>query len=336
MKGTLLVTLAATLVCSASAKLNVLTTTPDLASIAMEVGGNRVSVSSIIVGARDPHRIEAKPSFMSRAAGADLFIAVGLELEIAYEMPIIDGSRNGRIRPGARGHVYAAEWVKPLDVPTGTVSRAQGDIHPFGNPHIWLDPYNGRTIALRLAEKMGSLDRQNATFFAANAKDFAERLDKAMFGATLVERFGGSALWQWENAGDLESSLTAKGALSQLGGWAGKMARFRGSQIITYHRSFVYFTRRFDLKVADELEPKPGIDPAPGHIAGIIRLVQSQGIKAIVQEPFYSTRNGKFVESRTGAKLVVVPGSVGHDPAARDYISLIDTLVDRISSALGR
>lgn len=336
MRLALFASLLAGLASSAVAKLNILTTTPDLASIAMEVGGNRVSVSSIIVGARDPHRIEAKPSFMSRAAGADLFVAVGLELEIAYEMPIIDGSRNGRIRPGAPGHVYAAEWVKPLDVPSGPVSRAQGDIHPYGNPHIWLDPYNGRVIALRLADKMGSLDKSNASFYASNAKEFVERLDKAMFGAQLVDKFGGTNLWQWENAGTLTSNLAEKGSGGQLGGWAGKMARFRGISIITYHRSFVYFAKRFDLRVADELEPKPGIDPAPGHIAGIIRLVQSQGIKAIVQEPFYSTRNGKFVESRTDAKLVVVPGSVGHDPAARDYISLFDVMVDRISSALGR
>lgn len=336
MKKVLSIALAASIAAASQAKLNVLTTTPDLASIAMEVGGPRVSVSSIVVGARDPHRIEAKPSYMSRAAGADLFLAIGLELETAYELPIIEGSRNRKIRPGAPGHVYVSSWVKPLDVPTGRVSRAQGDIHPYGNPHIWLDPYNGRVIALRLAEKMGSLDRPNAAFFAANAKDFVDRLDRAMFGSALVERFGGSTLWQWENAGALASNLGEKGASAQLGGWAGKMQRFRGQSIITYHRSFVYFANRFDLRIADELEPKPGIDPSPGHIGSIVRLVQSQGIKAIVQEPFYSSKNGKFVESRTDAKLVIVPGSVGHEPQARNYIALFDTIVDRLASALGR
>lgn len=321
----------------ASAKtLNILTTLPDLASLAMEVGKDRVEVASLIVGARDPHRIEAKPSSMSRASKADLFLAVGLELELAYERPILDGSGNSKIQIGRPGHVYVGDWVSVRDVPTGAVSRAQGDIHPYGNPHVWLDPYNGRIIALKLAEKMGSLDPANAGFFKSNAQDFVHRLDVAMFGASLVGKVDGASLWQWDNENKLIPNLRDKGLEDSLGGWCAKMRPFWRQQVVTYHKSWVYFNYRFGLKVPVELEPKPGIEPTPGHVATVIRMISDNKIKVIFQEPFYSPKNGQFVAQRTGAAFVQVPGSVGQESAAKDYISMFDTIVSRLAAALSK
>jgi ABC-type Zn uptake system ZnuABC Zn-binding protein ZnuA len=335
LKKTLLA-LFGSLAAVASADLNVVTTIPDLASIVKEVGGSKVSVSSLIVGARDPHRLEAKPSFMSRASSAHLWVAVGLELEVGYEPLILEGARNPRIRVGAPGHVYVSQWSKIRDVPAGSVSRAQGDVHPYGNPHLWLDPYNGRQIALRLAEKMGSLDKANAAYYKDRAEDFVKRLDVAMFGTANVNRFGGSVLWQWDNEDKLVPNLREKGALDELGGWAAKMRPYWTSPIVTYHRSWNYFAYRFGLKVAGELEPKPGLDPTTGHIAGVIKLVKNQNVKVLLQEPFYSKRNADFVARQTGATVVVAPGSVTHEPAAKDYISLFDTIVNRVTAALGK
>ncbi|MBI5707635.1 MAG: zinc ABC transporter substrate-binding protein [Armatimonadetes bacterium] len=316
--------------------VNVLTTLPDLAALAKEVGKEKVSVSSLIVGSRDPHRLEAKPSYINKAANADLFMAVGLELEVAYEQPILDGSANSKIQPGQPGHVYVGDWVTVRDVPQGGVTRAQGDMHPYGNPHVWLDPYNGRLIAAKLAERLGTIDKANAAAYKANAEDFSHRLDVAMFGSALVGKVGGATLWQWDNENKLVPNLKEKGMLDELGGWCNKMRPFWKSQIVTYHRSWNYFNYRFGLKVAAELEPKPGLDPTPGHVAAVIRTVQEDRIKLILQEPFYSTKNGEFVKSRTGATLVVAPGSVGQDPAAKDYIGLFDTIVSRVASALGK
>lgn len=320
-------------IAQASAKgLDVVTTIPDLASIAQVVGGQHVRVSSIIVGARDPHRVEAKPSFMSRAARANLWLAVGLELEVGYEPLILEGSRNANIQVGRKGHVYVSDWVRVQGVPQGNVTRAMGDVHPFGNPHIWLDPFNMRVIADRLADKMAGLDPANARDYQANAKSFIAKLDEAMFGAAAVRAVGGESLWQWSSAGTLESNLRSRS--STLGGWAGRLAPFRGQSIVTYHKSWLYFTNRFGLKVPVELEPKPGLEPTPGHIAGVIRTIQQNGIRAIMQEPFYSTRNANFVAQRTSAKVVVVPGSVGHTPTATSVIALFDTIVDRLAVAL--
>lgn len=316
----------------ASAKtLNVMATTSDLASIVKEIGKDRVSVAAVVVGARDPHRIEAKPSYMSRAAQADMWVSIGLELELAYEQPILQGSANRKIQPGSAGYVAVGNWCPIVGKPTGNVTRAQGDLHPFGNPHVWLDPYNVRIIAQKLADKMASIDKANAKFFEANASDFVAKLDASMFGANLVSKVSPETLWKWSTDNDLESNVRAK-SLS-LGGWAAKMAPLRGVSIVTYHRSWSYFVNRFNLKVAAELEPKPGIDPTPGHIASVIRTVQSSGAKILLQEPFYSPRNANFVASRTSAKVVIAPGSVGHTSKANSIIALFDELVDQISAA---
>jgi zinc/manganese transport system substrate-binding protein len=226
--------------------------------------------------------------------------------------------------------------VKVLEKPSGAVTRAQGDMHPYGNPHVWLDPLNGRMIALHLAEKLGSLDPKNAAVYKVNADAFANRLDVAMFGSALVGKFGGPKLWEWDSEGSLLANLRKNSAEGALGGWCGKLARFAGKPIVTYHRSWVYFASRFDLKIVGELEPKPGIDPTPGHVAQMIRTVQSNGVRVILQERYYSTRNAQFVAQRTGATVVVAPGSVTHEPAAKDYISLFDTIVDRVAAALAK
>jgi len=315
------------------AKLNVVTTTPDLASIASYVGGNNVSVKSIVTGARDPHRIEAKPSYMSLISRADLFVAIGLDLEVGYERALLDGSRNSRVRIGAPGHLYAFEGAVILDRPTGTVTRAQGDLHPYGNPHIWLDPYNGRIVARKIAERMSNLDKANADEYEQRARSFIEKLDKKMFGDALVERYGGERLWQWERSGELFEQLRNAGATNLLGGWVKASQVFRGKTIITYHRSFRYFIHRFDLRSIGELEPKPGIEPTPAHLASLMKRAQEENVRVIVQEPFYSIRHANFLASRLGAKVVILPGNVGQDSSASDYFSLFDTIISRLREA---
>lgn len=314
----------------AMAKLNVVTTTQDLASIAKSVGGANVAVTALVVGARDPHRLDAKPSYMSLLAKADLYIAVGLDLEIGYEDAILKGSRNSKVQKGARGHVHAGDWAVVLDKPKGVVSRAMGDIHPYGNPHVWLDPYNGRLIAVKLGEKMAGLDPANAIAYRANARAFVAELDRRVFGAALVTAHGGDSLWTWTRNKELLATLRSKGTADSLGGWVGRMAPFVGSKVVTYHRSWTYFTERFSLFNVGELEPKPGIDPTPGHLSKIVNIVKQQDVKMILQEPFYSTRNAKFVADRTSAGVVVAPGSVGQTAAAKDYFSLFDTIVTKV------
>ena len=313
----------------APAKLNVVTTTEDLAAIAREVGGNNVTVSAIVTGVRDPHFIEAKPSFMSRMQSADLFIAVGLDLEIGYEQALIQGSRNSKITRGKPGHLYASAGIAAIDKPTGGVSRAEGDVHPNGNPHYWLDPYNARIIADTIADRMAILDAANKLDYQSRAAAFRNKIDLAMFGAPAIHTVGVEELWRRSNSGSLKG-------VANLSGWAGKLEPFRSQPIVTYHKSWNYFAKRFGFEVVGHLEPKPGIAPTPGHLSQVIQKMNSEDVRMVLQEPFYSKRSGQTVVSRTKAKLVVAPLSVGHTPKAKDYISLMNEVVELVANGMGR
>lgn len=331
-----LISIVALMAASAAsfANLKVVTTTTDLASIASLVGGKNVSVSSIITGARDAHRVEAKPSYMSRVSSADVFIAVGLDLEVGYEKPILDGSGNGKVAIGAPGHIYASQFAYVLEKPTGAVTRAQGDIHPGGNPHVMLDPWNGRLVGIGIARRFQQLDRANAASYETNLQSFLNRLDTAMFGSKLMQKYGGAKLWQWANAGGFAAKLASEGASDELGGWAATARQLSGKPILTYHRSLSYLARRFGLNVVDQLEPKPGLEPTPGHLAEVIREGKESGVKAVVLEPFFSAKSAELVANRIGAKVVVIPQSVGQVSGADDYIRLFDVIVSRVAEGV--
>ena len=280
-------------------KIQILTTTTVLKSIAEFIGGDKVKADSICKGYQDPHFVEAKPSFMLKAKKADLFIRVGLELEIGYEQLIIDGSRNPKIRIGQIGHLDASEGVYLLEVPTTTkIDRSMGDVHPMGNPHYWLDPLNAKVIASNIAERLSQLSPKDVSYFKKNLLDFNKRIDDK-----LIE-------------------------------WNRQLAPFRGRRIAIYHRSWPYFVNRFSLVISCELEPKPGIPPSPGHLKEVIDKIKQEDIKVILMEVFYDEKPARFVAKQTGAKVVMVANSVGGTKEAKDYFSLIDTIVDRLTQGL--
>jgi ABC-type Zn uptake system ZnuABC Zn-binding protein ZnuA len=315
-------------------RLAVVTTTTDLKFIAESVGGDHVRVTSIAGGAEDPHFVSAKPSFMMTAREADLWIAIGMELEIGWEGLILDGSRNPKIRKDSKGYLYASQGVLRLEVPTEKVTRTMGDVHPLGNPHYWLDPLNVRIVAKTIAGRLAELDPGHAEDFTRDLKAFQRKIDERMFGKELVVEFGGDKLWLLELKGGLQSFLNERHLAAKLGGWAGKMLPFRGEKILTYHKSWTYFVNRFGLVVADQLEPKPGIPPSPGHVLAVIEQVKSGHIRVLLMEPFYERKAPDLIAEKTGLKVVVCANSVGGDEAARDYFAMIGNVVDKLAAAL--
>lgn len=275
----------------------VVTTTTDLKSITESVGGDRAAVTSIASGYEDPHFVDAKPSYMLKARQADLFIRIGLELEKAWEGLIIEGSRNIKIRVGNRGHLDVSQGIKRLQIPTQRVDRSMGDIHPYGNSHYWLDPLNAMVIAETIAKRLTEISPENKDYFLQNASEFKRRIDEKMKG------------------------------------WKAKMSPFKGKKIITYHNSWPYFARRFNLNVVDHIEPKPGIPPSSRHLIGLIRKIKSNNIKVILMEPFYSDRAPNFIASKTGAAIVKAANSVGGMEGADDYIQLIDRIIAKLAAA---
>jgi len=319
----------------AADRLNVVTTTTDLKFIAEAVGGDHVKVTSIASGAEDPHFVSAKPSFMMIARVADLWIAIGMELEIGWEGLILEGSRNPKIRSiDSKGYLDVSQGVLRLEVPTQRVTREMGDVHPLGNPHYWLDPLNVRIMAKTIADRLAQLDPAHSEDFKGNLKAFQRTLDEHMFGKPLVEEVGGDKLWLREFKGELQGFLEEQHLTAKLGGWAAKMLPFRGEKILTYHRSWIYFTNRFGLAVADEMEPKPGIPPSPGHVLQLIEKVKADHVRVLLMEPFYERKAPGLIAEKTGLKVLVCANSVGGDEAAKDYFSMIGNVVDKLAAAL--
>lgn len=284
----------------ASAAVRVVTSLQDLASLAEAVGGKRVEAFSLAKGYQDPHFVEPKPSFVLKLSRAQLLIVAGLEMEIGYLPPLLDQSRNPKIRPGASGYLDASVGCEILERPTGIVTRAMGDVHPFGNPHFWLDPGNGRVIARAISAKLSALDPAG----------------KAEYGANLA-RF--------------ESALTAAEK-----SWDATLSPFAGTEVVTYHNSWPNFLKRFRLVAAGYIEPKPGVPPSPAHIVELVSLMKEKRVPVILMEPYFDERTPRSVASRTGATLLDFIPSVGGVPEAKDYISLFDWNVKVLSEALGK
>jgi zinc/manganese transport system substrate-binding protein len=314
--------------------LRIVATISDLGDITRAIAGDRAVVSVICEGDRDAHYLQARPSFIMLAREADLWIRNGMDLEIGWEPVILDGARNPAIRVGSPRHLDASENVLKLEVPTQRVTRALGDVHPSGNPHYLLDPLNGRIVAETIAQRLIKIDAAHAETYRTNLAAFQRALDGRMFGAELVQRFGGSALWARQLQGTLDGFLAENNAAGQLGGWTARMRPLRGRRIVTYHKNWSYFANRFGIEVAIELEPKPGIPPSPAHLSRVVELIKEQGITTILQAPIYPTRASERVAAQTGAKLLVRAHAVGGLPAAKDYLSMIDEVVTGLAETL--
>jgi zinc/manganese transport system substrate-binding protein len=272
----------------AGAALNVVASTEDVADLTRQVGGDRVKVESIARGYQDPHYVEAKPSFILKLAKADLLVVVGRELEVGWLPPLVQQSRNARIQVGADGYLDASLTARILEIPTGQITRAMGDVHPLGNPHYWLDPGNGRHAAKAIMDKLSRMAPADAAYFASRYADFDRRL--------------GAAEKRWD-------------AL---------MAPYKGLKVVTYHRSWPNFTDRFGLDVIGYVEPRPGIPPSPGHTLDLIAEMKRQSVKILIVEPYFDLKTPNSIGRETGAKVVVMPPSVGGEKDITDYITLFD------------
>ena len=280
-------------------KLNVVTSTEDLASIAREIGGDKVSVTGLAKGYQDPHFVEPKPSFILAVSRANLYIAVGRELEIGWLPPLLNSSRNAKIQPGANGYLDASANVHILEIPTGQLTRAMGDVHPLGNPHYWLEPGNGRLITQAIRNKLTELSPADKAYFAQRYDDFDKRL------AVAEKR------------------------------WDAAMAPYKGTKLVTYHRSWPNFMERFGLDVMGYVEPKPGIPPSPSHTLELIEDMKRQNVKLIVVEPYFDLKTPQAIANQIpGAQVVVLAPSVGGEKQVTDYIQLFDYDVNLLTGAL--
>jgi ABC-type Zn uptake system ZnuABC Zn-binding protein ZnuA len=282
----------------AFAQLRVVATTPDLASVAREIGGDRVNVVALAKPTEDPHYVDAKPSHIVTLSRADALIEGGAELELGWLPPLLENSRNGKISAGAPGRIVASEGIRLLEIPT-SFDRSKGDVHSLGNPHFMIDPVNVKIIARNIASHFAQIDPKNAATYNGNLGRFNTKLD-----AKFAE-------------------------------WQRTLAPYRGARIVTYHKDFVYLAQRFGLTIVDELEPKPGIAPSPAHLAQVIGKMKAANAKVILVQPFQNRKTAETVARQTGATVLDLAQQPGAARNTNTYFDLMDYMVRTLASGLG-
>lgn len=281
----------------AQSKIRVVTTLTDLKSITEIVGGDKVDVFAIATGFQNPHFVDPKPSYILKLTKADMFVTVGLDLEIGWVPPLLNSARNANILKGGPGYVDASINIPLLQVPT-SINRGEGDIHIYGNPHYWLDPANGKIIAQNIVDGLVRLDGANEAYYRENLKKFNEQIDQ------------------------------------KIKAWSVKMEPFKGTKVIAYHNEWAYFEQRFGLDIVDFLEPKPGIPPTPSQLAKVINEMKRENMKIIITSPYFTTESADLVARNVNGKVVTLATSVGADKSIKTYFDLFDYDVSKVVDAL--
>lgn len=282
----------------AEAKWIIVATTPDFGSVAKEIGGEKVDVSSLAKGVQDPHFVDAKPSFIRLLNQADIMIEGGADLEMGWLPPILESARNRKILTGNPGRVVASTGIGLLQIPTRPIDRSQGDVHSLGNPHFMLDPENGKIVGEEVTTTLCRLDAGSCEFYRKNQTAFNQRLDQ------------------------------------KISDWTRMLAPYRSAKIVTYHDSWPYFAGRFGLNVVGHVEPKPGIPPSPAHLESLIDLITRENIKILIMEPYFSDRAPQFLAQKTGIRVLVLYPSVAPEQGINNYFDIFDQDITRLAEAL--
>jgi len=275
---------------NAFSQVKVVTTTTVIYDLVKNVGGDKVEVDYLSRGDQDVHFLEVLPSYMMKLRKADVFFQIGLQLEM-WAPQLVDGSRNSSLKI-----VYLSDAIAPKEVPTTKVDASQGDVHPQGNPHYWLDPYNAKAIAEVIYLELALLSPDDGSYFKKNLDNYLATLDK------------------------------------KIAEWESKMSKLKQKEMIFFHSSWIYFTERFGLKIAGYVEPKPGIPPTPSHNAEIIRIIQQKKIKFIVTDVFYSDNAPNQIANATGAKVLKLPTQVYGMEKISSYIEMMDYIINQMTA----
>jgi zinc/manganese transport system substrate-binding protein len=286
---------------SALAKVKVVATLPDLAAVAREVGGPDADVDVLAYPSQDPHFVDARPHLVIKLNRANLLVLAGLQLETGWLPTLLTGARNGRIQVGSTGYLDASTVVPLKQVPAGQIDRSMGDIHPGGNPHYMADPRNGARVAGAIAQRLSALDPSHAAAYQARARAFQAQANA--LGAAQAKRF---------------ATLAAP-----------------RRQVVTYHQSLIYLLEWLGLKQVTTIEPKPGIPPAPQHVASVLGQMRASGVEVVAQEEYFPTAAGRLLAEKAKARLVVLPGGTDFEKG-ESYLAYVQGLADKLWAGFQR
>ncbi len=316
--------------------LKVVTTLPDYAAIAKAIGGDLVIVEAIVKGEQDAHFIRPKPSFIDMVQSADVLVDTGLDLEM-WLPTVIDKAGNNKVRSGRDGYVAVAKGMHMLEKPL-VMSRSEGGLHIYGNPHVTCSPVNMRVAARNIATGLIRSDPVNREKYEKRSAEFIRNLDEKLFGKELVAILGGDVLCELSEKGRLipfleKQKLNGKQLIGQLGGWMKQMMPLRGTPIVTYHKNWVYFVNLFGLELIGTVEPKPGIPPSPKHVLELIGVMKKRNVKIVFAANYFDKKKINTVANRVGAQAVIVPLYVGGQEGIDDYFQLVDLWVKSLLDA---
>jgi zinc/manganese transport system substrate-binding protein len=320
-------------------KLKVVVTNSAYHSIAEYIGGDKVQVSHIVEGNQDPHIVRPKPSLAMLLKAADVYVTTGMDLEM-WSPALVDMSGNPKIRSGQKGYVSASAGLKILETPI-TVSRAEGDVHIYGNPHIHTSPLNGKTIAENICVGLKRNAPEFSEYFDKNLARFKDEIDRRTFGAELVKLLGGKTLTDLAQAGRLlpfleKKQYKGKPLMEQLGGWLKEALPLRGKKLVAYHKNISYFSQLLGFEIVDYLEPKPGIPPTPGHIASVLDKMRAMNIKVMWAENYFDVAQVKKVAEKVGAIPVIVALGPGGQPGMNNFFDMFDIWIRELNKAFAQ
>jgi ABC-type Zn uptake system ZnuABC Zn-binding protein ZnuA len=317
--------------------IRVFATTPDLASLTREVGGDDVSLTVAVKGPEDPHHAEAKPSLIRALHDAELFIQNGLDLEAGYAPLLLQQARNPAVQPGGPGFLDASLAMGgALDKPTGVIDRSMGDLHPGGNPHYLLDPLRGVAVARAIATKLGDVRPARRAAFDAAFEAFRKKVWSALVGEPLAVKYGADVakLALLFQHGKLGSFLEQQGERDRLGGWLAALLPYLGAKAVDDHPIWAYFSDRFGLRVIGHLEPLPGVPPTTRHLEEIVSTMRAEDVRIVLASAYYDPRYARFVGDATKAAVLRMANQVDAVPAASSYVAMIDYDVQQVATAL--
>lgn len=281
----------------ALAKVNVFACLPEWAALATELGGDKVSVYQASNAMQDPHRIEARPSLVAHMRSADLAICTGAELEIGWLPVLLQTAGNQKVQPAQPGFIAAAEFVNRLEVPK-RLDRAEGDIHPAGNPHVQLDPRNIARVGLVLTQRLAQIDARNADYYETRSKDFQARWTQA--------------ITHWEK----------------------EAAPLKGLRVVPYHKDSVYLIKWLDMVEVMNVEPKPGVPPSAGYLSELVGRLKGGGADVIIRSAYQDPKAANWLAENTHIPAVELPYTVGGTPGAKDLFGLFDDTIARLLAAV--
>ena len=329
--------LAVTPAMAQAKKITVVCTLPTLKALVDEVGGTRVDIVALARGDQDPHFVTPTPVLMQRTRSASLFVENGFSLEL-WADTVVDGSGNSKIAKGGPGRVVAATGIAALEIPS-VLSREMGDIHPQGNPHVWLDPLLAKQEANNIAEALKRVDPAGAAYYDQRKADFANRIDNAMFGEELVKLVGIQKPTRLVQSGELQNflattKLSGQPLSAKAGGWLKQAQALNGVKAYEFHKVWAYFARAFGIKIVGTIEERPGIPPGPQHVRQVTDQIKADKIPLILVDNFYDPALPNNISRETGTKVVILPNQVEGEPTIKTYFALIDYLIKSLTSAL--